>query len=153
MNKEFSHPIIRVTKEFGFEMAHRLDGYDGLCRNIHGHSYKLAVTVKGRASTDEASPKLGMVIDFSVLKKIVGEEIVGKMDHALMVRRGSSLEAQARDITERIEVVDYQPTCENMVADFAGRIASRLPEGLELVCVRLHETATSFAEWVASDNV
>lgn len=152
MKKGFSNPIIRVTKEFGFEMAHRLDGYDGLCRNIHGHSYKLAVTVRGRAQADEASPKLGMVIDFSVLKSIVGEQVVGRLDHALVVRRGSSLEAVAREVTERVEVVDYQPTCENMVADFACRIACRLPEGLELVAVRLHETETSFAEWVAADN-
>ncbi len=150
--KEFAHPVIRVTKEFVFEMAHALDGYDGLCRNIHGHSYKLSVTVKGRASTDEGSPKLGMVIDFSVLKRIVGEEIVGRLDHALMVRRGSRLESMAAGVTERVEVVEYQPTCENMVADFARRVARRLPEGLELVSVRLHETGTSFAEWVASDN-
>ncbi|MCI5777448.1 MAG: 6-carboxytetrahydropterin synthase [Bacteroidales bacterium] len=153
MEKGFLNPIIRVTKEFGFEMAHRLDGYDGLCRNIHGHSYKLAVTVRGRAEVGEVSPKLGMVIDFSVLKSIVNEEVVGRLDHALVVRRGSSLEAVAHEITERVEVVDYQPTCENMVADFACRILRRLPAGLELVSVRLHETATSFAEWVAADNV
>lgn len=149
---ESSVPVIRVTKEFGFEMAHLLAGYDGLCRNVHGHSYKLAVTVGGRPCADPASPKLGMVIDFSVLKRIVGEEVVDRLDHALMVRRGTPQAEALAGVAGRLVEVDYQPTCENMVADFAMRIAARLPRGLTLVAVRLHETATSFAEWVAADN-
>lgn len=145
-------PIIRVTKEFRFEMAHLLTEYDGLCRNIHGHSYKLAVTVRGRACDDPSSPKLGMVIDFSVLKGIVNEEIVGRLDHALMVRADTPQARRLEGVAERIVLVGYQPTCENMVTDFARRIAARLPDGVALHSVRLHETATSFAEWVASDN-
>ena len=139
-------PIIRVTKEFAFEMAHLLTDYDGLCRNLHGHSYKLSVTVSGHICHDEQSPKLGMVMDFSVLKRIVGEEVVDRLDHALMVRRGTSQADQLSGIAERIILVDYQPTCENMVLDFANRIAPRLPEGIKLSSIRLHETATSFAE-------
>lgn len=133
-------------------MAHLLTEYDGLCRNIHGHSYKLAVTVSGRACDDPSSPKLGMVIDFSVLKGIVNEEIVGRLDHALMVRADTPQARRLEGVAERVVLVDYQPTCENMVTDFARRIAARLPEGVTLHAVRLHETATSFAEWVASDN-
>ena len=62
---------IRVTKSFTFEMAHALWNYDGPCRNIHGHSYELLVTISGHPITDENSPKLGMVMDFGDLKKIV----------------------------------------------------------------------------------
>ena len=72
---------IRLTKEFSFEAAHALDGYDGPCREIHGHSYRLFVTVKGRPSTTEGDPKCGMVLDFGVLKRIVHEEIVARFDH------------------------------------------------------------------------
>lgn len=147
-----SEQIIRVTKEFDFEMAHLLTEYDGLCRNIHGHSYKLAVTLRGPICTDPASPKLGMVMDFSVLKRIVKEEIVDRLDHALMVKSGTAQCEALRGMAERIIVVDYQPTCENMVCDFAERIRQRLPQGVELMRIRLHETATSFAEWEASDN-
>ena len=143
---------VRVTKEFSFEMAHLLTDYDGLCRNVHGHSYKLAVTVRGKLCQDEMSPKLGMVIDFSVLKKIVNEEIVDRLDHALMVRKGTPQAAALNGIAGRIVQTDYQPTCENMVCDFARRIASRLPEGLSLLRVKLNETATSYAEWRAEDN-
>lgn len=133
-------------------MAHLLDGYDGLCRNIHGHSYRLFVTVKGNPCTDALSPKLGMVMDFSVLKKIVKEEVVDLLDHAMLVRKGTPQAEQLHGLAERIYEVDYQPTCENMVVDFAERIEQRLPDGIELFSVKLHETATSFAEWYKSDN-
>ncbi len=145
--------IVRVTKEFSFEMAHLLTEYDGLCRNIHGHSYKLAVTVKGSIESDPTSPKLGMVIDFSVLKKIVNEEIVNRLDHALMVRKDTTQAAQLTGLAERIIKVDYQPTCENMVCDFANRIIARLPQGITLCKIKLNETATSFAEWCIEDNI
>ena len=59
--------VIRVTKEFSFEMAHALTNYDGPCRNIHGHSYRLFVTVSGIPSDDPRDPRNGMVIDFSEL--------------------------------------------------------------------------------------
>ena len=68
--------LIRITKEFKFEMAHALMGYDGLCRNIHGHSYGLNVTVAGYPIDEEGHPKLGMVMDFGDLKKIVRKAIV-----------------------------------------------------------------------------
>ena len=144
--------VIRLTKEFSFEMAHFLPGYDGLCSNVHGHSYLLHVTVAGSPSDDPSSPKFGMVMDFSDLKKIVGEEVVGRLDHALMIRRGSVDPSSVEPITRRLVEVDYQPTCENMLVDFAGRISRRLPCGVRLVSLRLNETATSFAEWRAEDN-
>ena len=78
--------VIRLTKEFSFEAAHALDGYDGPCREIHGHSYRLFVTVKGTPAENAADPKCGMVLDFGVLKRIVGEEIVSRFDHALVLR-------------------------------------------------------------------
>ena len=147
-------PVIRLTKEFSFEAAHALEGYDGPCREIHGHSYRLFVTVKGRPATDAANPKQGMVIDFGLLKRIVTEEIIARFDHALVLR--STLDSSLRQLlSERFDnlvTVDYQPTCENMLADFAGRIRRRLPEGVELHALRLHETATSYAEWYAADN-
>lgn len=152
----FAHmATIRLTKEFSFEAAHALDGYDGPCREIHGHSYRLFVTVKGRPSTAEGDPKCGMVLDFGVLKRIVHEEIVARFDHAFVLRRSAANESLGETLARRfgnIVRVDYQPTCENMLDDFARRIRRRLPEGVALHALRLHETATSFAEWFAEDN-
>ena len=74
---------IRVTKSFTFEMAHALWNYDGPCRNIHGHSYQLFVTVTGQPSEDLNDTKLGMVIDFSDLKRIVNQHVVEYFDHSI----------------------------------------------------------------------
>ena len=67
---------IRITKEFKFEMAHALHGYDGLCKNIHGHSYKLWVTIRGEIRNEKGHQKDGMVMDFDVIKQIVKPEII-----------------------------------------------------------------------------
>ena len=147
--------VIRLTKEFTFEAAHMLEGYDGLCREIHGHSYRLFVTVKGEPQSDPNSPKLGMVMDFGVLKRIVNEQIVDRLDHSLMMRNTLAAEDTVAALGARftrVVLTKYQPTCENMLADFAERLLGALPDDIELHSLRLHETATSFAEWYASDN-
>ncbi len=143
--------VVRLTREFSFEMSHALGGYDGLCRELHGHSYRLFVTVRGTASTREGDPKLGMVMDFGALKSIVGRVVVDRLDHALVLREGFADELKER--FGRIVTVPFQPTCENLVAWFAASIAPELPAGVTLHSLRLHETASSFAEWFAEDNL
>ena len=144
---------IRVTKIFEFDTAHALHNYDGLCSNIHGHTYKLHVTVIGEPITDTTSPKYGMVVDFGVLKNKIKENLVDKFDHSLIVSHDESDNfASGKPIFRRIHVVDFQPTAENIVAYFAELIKPLLPEGVELFSLRLYETSTSFAEWYASDN-
>lgn len=146
--------VIRVTKEFNFEIAHALWNYDGPCKNLHGHSYKLFVTVLGTPIDDPDNPKNGMVIDFGDLKRIVNEEVVEPLDHAVILNAEALKQniAGIRQMFDKRFVVDYQPTCENMITDFAGRIAGRLPERLKLHSLKLHETGSSYAEWYASDN-
>lgn len=146
---------IRITKQFSFETGHALYGYDGKCRNVHGHSYKLSVTVIGTPITDTSHVKLGMVIDFGDLKKIVKEDIEDVFDHATVFNKNTPHIELAKELKERghnVILVDYQPTSENMVIDFAKKITSRLPEGITLFSLKLQETETSFAEWYASDN-
>lgn len=147
---------IRITKQFNFETGHALYGYDGKCRNVHGHSYKLSVTVIGTPITATDHVKLGMVIDFGDLKKIVKEDIVDVFDHATVFNRNTPHIELAKDLKDRghnVILVNYQPTSENMVIDFADKIRARLPENVRLHSVRLQETETSFAEWYASDNL
>jgi 6-pyruvoyltetrahydropterin/6-carboxytetrahydropterin synthase len=146
--------IIRVTKEFSFEMAHALWNYDGPCRNVHGHSYRLFVTLSGTPSDNHYDPKNGMVIDFTDLKNIVRKEIIGVFDHAVTLSENHGKEKieLLRSMFGNTVVVDYQPTCENLVADFAARIKKQLPEKVRVHSLKLYETATSYAEWHASDN-
>jgi 6-pyruvoyltetrahydropterin/6-carboxytetrahydropterin synthase len=145
---------IRITKIYSFEMAHILQDYDGPCRNIHGHSYKLFVTVSGTPIQDESSPKKGMVMDFKDLKAIVKDHIVMRFDHALVLnsKTDPGLIEGIKKHMEKLIIVDYQPTSENLAADFASIIRSHLPENVSLHNLRLWETATSYTEWFAKDN-
>lgn len=144
---------IRLTKEFKFEMAHALKGYDGLCRNIHGHSYELLVTVTGIPVSEKASAKLGMVMDFGDLKKIVRKNIIDEFDHALVLNRESADDFNVdAEMFGRTILVDYQPTSENMLIDFVGRLQNKLPSDVKLHHLLLRETVTSYAEWFAADN-
>ena len=147
---------IRITKQFSFETGHALYGYDGKCKNVHGHSYKLSVTVIGSPITDRSNVKFGMVIDFTDLKKIVKEEIVDQFDHATVFNETTPHIELANELQSRghhVILVNYQPTSENMVIDFAKKIKDRLPQSVSLHSLKLQETDTSFAEWFASDNL
>jgi len=155
-NTKYRMSKIRITKQFSFETAHALYGYDGKCRNLHGHSYKLSVTVIGSPITDTNHVKLGMVIDFGDLKKIVKEDIEDVFDHATVFNKNTPHVELAKELEQRghdIILVDYQPTTENMVVDFAQKIKARLPKDITLYSLRLQETETSYAEWYASDNL
>jgi len=146
---------IRITKQFDFETGHALYGYDGKCKNVHGHSYKLAVTVIGTPIEDKTNVKYGMVIDFGDLKKIVMSEIVDKFDHATVFNKNTPHIELARELESRghsIILVDYQPTSEMMLTDFAVKIKKHLPESVKLHSLKLQETGSSHAEWFASDN-
>lgn len=115
---------VSVTKSFGFEASHHLPDYDGACNRLHGHSYKMQVTVSG--SVDEIS---GMIVDFHVLKSIVNKEVVDKYDHQYL-----------NDFFQN-------PTAENMVQHIFKELSTKFTKmGLVLDSVKLWETASSFAE-------
>ena len=146
---------IRVTKVFTFDMAHALFGYDGPCKNIHGHTYRLSVTLIGKQIQDENNPKQGMVIDFTDFKQIVKSNVIDVFDHTLVLKADTP-HAKIQGLTdnfERIIYSEYQPSCENLLLDMVNRIKGKLPENIELHNVKLEETPTSYAEWFKEDNV
>ena len=146
--------FIRVPKQFTFDMAHALYGYDGPCKNIHGHTYKLSITLKGKVIENPNDPKDGMVIDFTDFKRIVANNIISIFDHSLVLNS----KAPYGDLKilnenfERINFVPYQPSCENLLVDFLNKMSDKLPEGVNVNSIKLEETPTSFAEWFAEDN-
>ena len=121
---------IRITKQFSFETGHALYGYDGKCKNVHGHSYRLDVTVIGQPISDTNHVKFGMVIDFSDLKKIVKEDIVDVFDHATVFNKNTPHVELAKELGKNeiimCYLVDYQPTSEMMVIDFAEKIKKQI---------------------------
>jgi len=153
--------VLRLTKQFSFEMAHALPLYEGKCHNIHGHSYKLFVTVEGTAGLQDPTAKiealdtgapLGMVMDFGQIKRLVEEHIVGPFDHALVLPRGGRGKEEPTDslggYAAKLIFVDFQPTTENLLLHFASLLQGRLPKGTRLYSLKLYETETSCAELV-----
>ena len=147
--------IIRVTKTFSFEMAHALLGHDGPCKNIHGHSYKLRVTLIGKALQQTGHPKDGMIIDFSELKNLINESVIKVYDHALVLNNAaysSELDVLTKQYA-RVILVPFQPSCENFIITMKNKIQTILSgRPFQLASLRLDETATSYAEWLAIDN-
>lgn len=117
--------MITVTKIFTFDAAHHLPFHKGKCKNLHGHTYKLEVTVGGELDEN------GLVIDFGDLKKIVSENIIEKYDH------------------KNLNDFFKHPTAEIMVGSIALELAKTFP-GVKKV--RLWETPTSYAEWTDESN-
>jgi len=146
---------IRITKKFTFEAGHALYGYDGKCKNVHGHSYKLYVTVIGRPIKEKDNVKYGMVIDFSDLKSIVKKEVIGNFDHSIIFNQNTphiKLAKTLKSEGHKVLLVNYQPTSEGMIIDIANKISNALPENIKLHSLKLQETDTSFSEWFAADN-
>ncbi len=144
----------RITKIFTFEMGHALQNYDGLCKNIHGHSYSLEVTISGEPVIDRSSPKLGMVMDFGDLKKIIKKIIVDVYDHALVVRKGYDIALLSEEALKKMKLIvtDFQPTSEQLIAHFSDIIKQALPAHITLERLKLNETGSSYAEWLRSDQ-
>ncbi len=105
-----------IAKEFTFDSAHKLPNYNGLCANLHGHTYKLIVYLSGKIKED------GMVIDFSELKQKVNDKVIKLLDHKFLN-----------------DVIDY-PTAENIAVWIWKKLIKELPELYEIT---LWETPTS----------
>jgi 6-pyruvoyltetrahydropterin/6-carboxytetrahydropterin synthase len=145
---------IRVTKIFHFEMAHALYGYNGACKNLHGHSYELYVTLIGKPELNKDSPHVGMVIDFKILKAILNESIIEKLDHSMMLNNmdpGLNFPSDSALFKNKL-IVPFQPTCENILLYMSQIIKKKLPPHTMLHSLKLKETPTSFAEWFESDQ-
>jgi 6-pyruvoyltetrahydropterin/6-carboxytetrahydropterin synthase len=106
----------------------------------------------GTPSTDKSDPKRGMVMDFGILKQIVRENIIERFDHCLMLRVDSPLSHEIQNEYKRVELFDFQPTCENILLYFVEILQSKLPGTVSLYSLKLSETNSSFAEWYLSDQ-
>ena len=145
-------PVIRITKEFNFEMAHALVGHDGPCKNIHGHSYKFHVTVKGEVKNGSEDSDEGMVVDFTVIKNIVQKLIVNEYDHSLVLWDKMNIVKENLNFMNKLILVPFNPTCENLLIHYVELIKKELPSNLKLEHLLLRETPSSYAEWYQSDN-
>ena len=132
---------MKIAKEFHWEMGHRLPEHFGLCKNIHGHSYKMIVELEGEL--DEQ----GMVIDFYDVEKKIAP-IIDELDHSFMVKDDDVI---ALDFLEKLNskknVVSFESTVENICKYISDQIIkSNLPKNIQYITIRVYETAEDYAE-------
>lgn len=138
--------MITVTKIFRFETGHAIDGYEGMCKYIHGHSYVLHVTVTTTGVGDKPLPSPGFIIDFKKLKKIVNEKLVSRLDHSLIL--SEQYVAKHPDIMQErnLTIWPYEPSAENILYFIRTELRGAFSEKYNIVRLKLWETSDSFAE-------
>lgn len=138
--------VFRIAKEFSFDMAHMLDGHDGKCQNLHGHTYKLQVEVAGELH--QAGAKSGMVMDYSDLKAIVKTHILDEMDHAFIYDTTSERETKVAKLLQDLNSKTFGMPVRTTAEQMAKFIFERLQAvGLPVNLIRLWETPTSYCEY------
>lgn len=138
--------MLSITKIFHFEMAHAIHEHESACQHIHGHSYKLFVTVAS-GKGDDYIDGLGFVMDFKVLKEIINETVIRQLDHKLVLSRTFVACNQSLLPLENLQIWDVEPSVENLLVFARKAINEKLPEGIQLVSLKLYETDSSYAEW------
>ena len=140
--------MLLLTKIIRFEMAHAIEGYAGACKNIHGHSYELQVTVSGDDEPGgEFIPAPGFIVDFKELKKMLLDMVTNTFDHKLVLSGKYLAKHPELDKQENLVIWEAEPTAENMLIYIRGRLAEELPKNIRLAGLKLYETKDSFAEW------
>lgn len=144
--------MFKVSKEFSFDMAHILDGHDGKCQNLHGHTYKLQVEIASPALIEDGAKK-GMVIDFTDLKAVVKRAILDPMDHAFIYDQTSERESKIANLLNELNSKTFALPTRSTAEEMARFIFERLSqqEKLPVSAIRLWETPTSFCEYRAQD--
>lgn len=140
--------MMQITKIFRFETAHALHGYDGKCRNLHGHSYELHVTVCSTEDTDDFLPAPGILFDFKDLKAAVQSSVVDEFDHHVILSKEYIRTHPGMELQENLKVWDVEPSAENILLFIRNTLKVRLPDNIQLSRLKLYETANSYAEWV-----
>ena len=140
--------MLRITKIFHFEMAHAIYGYNGACQHIHGHSYKLYVTLTSSERGRDYIVAPGFLFDFKDLKELVNAAVVKKLDHKLVLSRAYLSDKPGFVLPENLYVWDVEPTAENILVFSQMAIREKLPPGLKLNELKLYETVNSYAEWI-----
>ncbi len=141
--------MLKLTKIFHFEMAHAIHGHTGNCKNIHGHSYELQVTVSTGLYEPGFIPEPGFIIDFKEIKKMVIESVIEKFDHSLLLSRRFMAANPSLSSLQNLVIFDEEPTAENMLLYIKQVLHQSLNDKIKLVRLLLFETKDSYAEWTA----
>jgi 6-pyruvoyltetrahydropterin/6-carboxytetrahydropterin synthase len=139
--------MLQITKIFRFEMAHAIHGYPGKCKDIHGHSYELHVTVASHDKNKNFLPGAGLVIDFRELKHIVNDGLVRQLDHKLVLS-GDFMKAHSLAQADNLLQWEHEPSAENILVYIQRLLREKMPQHIRLIKLKLFETNDSYAEWI-----
>ena len=132
-----------ATKTIKFDAAHVLTNHEGLCKNLHGHTYRVDVTV-----AQSADDTKDMVIDFKDLKRVAAETVCDRFDHAFVYNTQSEGEREIAAVVERYGMrtvaLPFRSTAENLAKMFYAELKARIPG---VSSVKVWETADSCAEF------
>jgi 6-pyruvoyltetrahydropterin/6-carboxytetrahydropterin synthase len=131
--------MYRVTREIHFCYGHRLLNYDGKCKHLHGHNGRAVITLEA-----PRLDALGMVMDFSRLKQVIGAWIDETLDHKMLLHRDDPALPALGQLGEPVHLMDVNPTAENIAKLIFDYTASR---GFPVVEVKLWETESCFATY------
>lgn len=151
---------VSITKEFSWDMAHILAEHEGLCSNLHGHTYKMQVEISSKEdihSNSKSKTDIGMITDFSNIKKIVKQTIVDRFDHSFVFWINST-DLSEQEISKiliknnkKIITLDFRSTVEELALYFAKLLQNEfLKSNLKLVKLKLWETPTSYSTIICS---
>lgn len=134
--------MLTMTKRLEFDAGHRLVGHESKCRNLHGHRYAVEVTLELVKDLDD----VGRIVDFSVVKQMLGGWIDETLDHAFIVNAADPLLAIIAADGKHV-VVPFEPTAENLAMWIFGVASSLLNDDrMHVSQLKLWETPTSSAE-------
>jgi 6-pyruvoyltetrahydropterin/6-carboxytetrahydropterin synthase len=132
-------------------MAHAIHGYQGACKNIHGHSYELHVTLGTSTVQKKYIPSPGFIIDFKQIKNLVNIAIIEKFDHSMILSEAYLLDHPTNNINDNLIIWEVEPSAENILLYMQEVLNSKLPNDIKVLQIKLYETKDSFAEWIADD--
>lgn len=133
-------------------MAHAILGYDGLCNQLHGHSYELHVSVVSDNNGNEYLPSPGFVFDFKELRKCVKHAVIRHLDHQLVLSEAYLLQNPEMRHKANLLTLEAEPTAENLLIFMQKNIRQELPAGIQLQRIKLFETKDSFAVWTNTNE-
>jgi 6-pyruvoyltetrahydropterin/6-carboxytetrahydropterin synthase len=139
--------MLKLTKIFHFETAHAIHGYDGACKNIHGHSYELHVTIVADTDYEDFIPAPGFIIDFKEIKKVVKEKVIQNFDHKLILSEAYITDHKVTTKEENLIIWKAEPTAENILLYIKQSLQKALPNHIQVDHLKLYETKDSYAEW------
>lgn len=147
--------MLAISKTFEWDMGHRVTNHDSICKNLHGHRYKMIVTITGPLNDRQGESQQGMVLDFGFLKKIITSHVVDKFDHSFMYWEQDELLSSVAGQNKHLKMhaVAFVPTAECIASYFATELnavfAKEIPE-ITLTLLEIFETPTSRAIWSAA---